>query len=162
MRKLILGAALTMSVIAAPAAYAGNIVETAQEAGVFNTLIAAASAAGLAGVLADGENLTVFAPTDEAFAALPAGTVETLLKPENKQQLIDILSYHVLATKVTSADLPSGTNDVPTLKKGGDETITVKVMGAKVMIDDATVVSADVMADNGVIHVIDKVILPSN
>ncbi|WP_299347618.1 fasciclin domain-containing protein [uncultured Maritalea sp.] len=162
MRKAILGAALAMSVIAAPAAYAGNIVETAQEAGIFNTLIAAASAAGLAGALSDGENLTVFAPTDEAFAALPAGTVETLLKPENKQQLIDILSYHVLPTKITSAELPAGTNDVATLKKGGDETVTVSVMGGKVMVDGATVISADVMADNGVIHVIDKVILPSD
>jgi len=162
MRKTILGAALAMSVIVAPAAYAGNIVETAQEAGVFNTLIAAAGAAGLAGVLSDTDNLTVFAPTDEAFAALPAGTVETLLMPENKQQLIDILSYHVLASKVTSADLPAGTNDVATLKKGGDETITVSVMDGKVMIDSANVVTADVMADNGVIHIIDKVLLPSN
>lgn len=162
MRKSIIGAALALSVVAAPAAYAGNIVETAQEAGAFNTLLAAAGAAGLAGALADGENLTVFAPTDEAFAALPAGTVETLLMPENKQQLIDILSYHVLPVKITSSELPAGTNDVATLKKGGDETVTVSVMGGKVMIDGATVVTADVMADNGVIHVIDKVILPSD
>ena len=78
------------------------------------------------------------------------------------QQLVDILSYHVLPTKVMSSDLPAGTNDVKTLKSGGDETITVKVMGGKVMIDDATVVTADVAADNGVIHIIDKVILPSD
>ncbi len=162
MKKIVIGSALALSLAFGSAAQAGNIVETAQEAGVFNTLIAAASAAGLAGALADGENLTVFAPTDDAFAALPEGTVETLLKPENKQQLVDILSYHVLPTKVMSSDLPAGTNDVKTLKSGGDETITVKVMGGKVMIDDATVVTADVAADNGVIHIIDKVILPSD
>jgi len=162
MRKSLLGVALVASIIAAPAAQAGNIVETAQGAGVFNTLIAAASAAGLAGTLADGENLTVFAPTDAAFAALPPGTVETLLKPENKQQLVDILSYHVLSSKVMSSDLPAGTNDVATIKAGGDVTITVSVMNGKVMIDNANVTTADVAADNGVIHIIDKVLLPTN
>ena len=161
MHKFIFGTVLAAGLFASTAAQAGNIVETAQEAGVFNTLIAAASAAGLAGALAEGENLTVFAPTDDAFAALPAGTVETLLKPENKQQLIDILSYHVLPKKVMSADLPAGVNDVKTLKSGGDETVTVSVMDGKVMVDGANVVSADVVADNSVIHVIDAVILPS-
>jgi len=162
MRKILLSAVLGLGVISAPAAYAGNIVETAQEAGVFNTLLAAAGAAGLAGALADGENLTVFAPTDEAFAALPAGTVETLLKPENKQQLIDILSYHVLPRKFTSNMLPGRTIHVKTIKQGGDILLAVGVENGSVMIDDAKVTTADIMADNGVIHVIDKVMLPSD
>lgn len=162
MRKLLLGSAVAMGLAVSGQAQAANIVETAQEAGIFNTLIAAAGAADLGEALATGENLTVFAPTDDAFAALPAGTVEDLLKPENKQKLIEILSYHVLATKVPSSDLPQGTNDVPTLKKGGDETVTITVKDGKVMVDDANVIQADVMADNGVIHVIDKVILPSD
>lgn len=162
MRKLLLGSAVALGLAVSGQAQAANIVETAQEAGIFNTLIAAAGAAGLAEALSTGENLTVFAPTDDAFAALPAGTVEDLLKPENKQKLIDILSYHVLATKVPSSDLPAGTNDVATLKKGGDETVTITVKDGKVMVDGANVIQADVMADNGVIHVIDKVILPSD
>ena len=96
MKKMTLVAALALFVSSFGGAHAANIVETAEKAGTFNTLLAAAKAAGLAGTLAEGENLTVFAPTDEAFAALPAGTVENLLKPENKDKLVAILSYHHL------------------------------------------------------------------
>ncbi len=96
MRKLAFAATLSCALFAGTAAHSANIVETAQSAGTFGTLLAAAKAAGLADALANGDNLTVFAPTDEAFAALPAGTVETLLKPENKDQLVAVLTYHVV------------------------------------------------------------------
>jgi uncharacterized surface protein with fasciclin (FAS1) repeats len=141
---------------------AANIVETAQSAGSFNTLLAAASAAGLADALATGENLTVFAPTDEAFAALPAGTVESLLEPENKDKLVAVLSYHVLPRELASNMLPGRTIHVKTIKGEGDRLLSVtKDMGG-VTVDEANVVSADIMADNGIIHVIDKVLLPSD
>jgi len=142
-------------------ALADNIVETAQGAGKFTTLIAAAQAAGLAEALANGKDLTVFAPTDEAFAKLPAGTVENLLKPENKSKLVAILSYHVLPRVLTSNQLPAGPIHVRTLKAAGDRTLAVS-KGASVTIDNANVISADIKADNGVIHVIDTVMLPSS
>ncbi|SNY92415.1 Uncaracterized surface protein containing fasciclin (FAS1) repeats [Cohaesibacter sp. ES.047] len=153
--------ASTLAFSALPA-YADNIVETAKKAGTFETLLTAATAAGLAGALADTENLTVFAPTDEAFAALPAGTVESLLKPENKDQLVAILSYHVVPNQIAASDIKMGSTEVQTLKSSGDQTITVKKSGMDVMIDDAKVIKADIKADNGVIHVIDKVIMPSS
>ena len=162
MKKLALGATLALALTSATVAQASNIVETAQEAGSFKTLLAAAQAAGLAGALAEGKNLTVFAPTDEAFAALPAGTVENLLKPENKDKLAAILSYHVVPQKIESSAIASGTSEVATLKKDGDTTITVKKGGSGVTVDEANVVSADIKASNGIIHVIDKVILPSS
>ena len=143
-------------------ANAGTIVEVAQGAGQFNTLIAAAQAAGLDGALANGENLTVFAPTDEAFAELPDGTVETLLKPENKDQLIAVLSYHVLPRKLASTDLPGRTIHVKTIKGSGDNTLSVSKNTSGVTVDNANVISADIPADNGIIHVVDKVLLPSN
>ena len=142
-------------------AQAGNIVETAKEAGSFNTLLAAAQAAGLADALATGENLTVFAPTDEAFAALPEGTVETLLKPENKDQLVAILSYHVLPRELASNQLPGRTIHVRTIKSEGDRTLSVTKSSSGVSVDEASVVAADIKATNGIIHVIDKVMLPS-
>lgn len=159
MNNMLLGAgvALALSVTSASAA---NIVETAKSAGSFSTLLAAAQAAGLADALATGENLTVFAPTDEAFAKLPAGTVETLLKPENKDQLVAVLTYHVLPRVLTSNQLPAGPIHVRTLKSGGDRTLTI-AKGKGVTVDNATVVTADIRADNGVIHVIDTVMLPS-
>jgi uncharacterized surface protein with fasciclin (FAS1) repeats len=133
----------------------GTIVETAQAAGSFTTLITAAKAAGLAGALNGDGPLTVFAPTDAAFAALPDGTVETLLKPENVDQLAGILKLHVVSGKVTSDQLAGKVLDVETL--GG----TVSVDGTDgVSVDGATVTQADIMASNGVIHVIDTVILP--
>jgi uncharacterized surface protein with fasciclin (FAS1) repeats len=161
MQKLLLAAsaALCLSFTAASAA---NIVETAQGAGTFNTLLAAAQAAGLADALATGKNLTVFAPTDEAFAKLPAGTVENLLKPENKDQLVAVLSYHVLPRKLASNQMMAGPFHVRTLKGSGDRVLAITKGAGGVTIDNAKVVSADIMADNGIIHVIDTVMLPSN
>ena len=149
----------TISVLAASTAFAGghskDIVDTAVEAGSFTTLVAAVEAAGLVETLKGEGPFTVFAPTDEAFAALPEGTVESLLLPENKDQLVAILTYHVVPGKVMSSDL-------------SDDMMATTVQGTDVMIDldngvmvqDATVVSADIETSNGVIHVIDKVMLP--
>ncbi len=136
---------------------AKNIVEVAAEAGTFNTLIAAAKAADLAGALMGEGPLTVFAPTDEAFAKLPEGTVETLLKPENKEKLQAVLLYHVVEGKVTADQVVTLTS-AETLQ-GGSVEISVKM--DKVYVNDAQVIAADVEASNGVIHVIDAVLLPS-
>ena len=132
-----------------------DIVDTAAEAGSFSTLLAAAEAAGLVETLKGEGPLTVFAPTDEAFAKLPEGTVETLLLPENKEKLTQILTYHVVAGAVQSGDLSDGMT-APTVE--GSE-ITVS-LGEGVKINEATVVQPDVMASNGVIHVIDSVLMP--
>jgi len=158
-----LAIAIAFAIMAAPAtATAANIVETADRAGVFNTLITAAKAAGLATPLAQDGPLTVFAPTDEAFSKLPAGTVENLLKPENKEQLAAILSYHVLPRKLTSNMLPHKRIHVRTIKSGGDRLLSITKSRGGVTVDGARVIDADVSADNGVIHVIDKVMLPSS
>jgi uncharacterized surface protein with fasciclin (FAS1) repeats len=133
-----------------------NIVETAASTDGFGTLVAAVSAADLAGVLSGDGPFTVFAPTDEAFAALPAGTVETLLKPENKDQLIAVLTYHVVPGKVMASDVVS--LDRATTVNGADVHITVD--GGSVMVNKANVIATDVTASNGVIHVIDAVLLP--
>ncbi len=162
MKKLMIAIAFATSLGLTSTAHAANIVETAQKAGTFNTLLTAAKAAGLAGALSDGKNLTVFAPTDEAFAALPAGTVENLLKPENKAQLVAVLKYHVLPRKLMSNQLPGRTIHVKTIKAGGDKMLSVKKSSSGVTIDQANVVSADISASNGIIHVIDKVLLPSS
>lgn len=133
-----------------------DIVDVAQSAGSFDTLVAAVSAADLVDTLRSDGPFTVFAPTDEAFAALPEGTVETLLKPENKEQLTAILTYHVLPDKVMAADV-AGQRLHPTTVNGK----SLRVDGRNgVKVNDATVVTADVEASNGVIHVIDKVLLP--
>jgi uncharacterized surface protein with fasciclin (FAS1) repeats len=161
MKNILLGAALALS-LSAGAASAANIVETAQGAGTFGTLIAAAKAAGLADALATGKNLTVFAPTDEAFAKLPAGTVESLLKPENKDQLAAILLYHVLPRKLSAGQIPSKAIHVRTLKASGDRTLAIKKQGGGVTVDNAKVIAADIQADNGIIHVIDTVMLPKS
>lgn len=149
------------SLLATPAAMAGDmskdIVDTAVGAGSFNTLVAAVQAAGLVETLKGGGPFTVFAPTDAAFAALPEGTVETLLKPENKDQLIAILTYHVVPGKVMSTDLKD--DMMATTVQGGDIMID---LDNGVMINDASVATADIAASNGVIHVIDKVILPGS
>ena len=142
------------------AALSKNIVETAASTGQFETLIAAAKAAGLAGALSDGGPLTVFAPTDEAFAKLPAGTVDNLLKPENKDQLVAILKYHVVGRELTSDMLPARTIHVKPLNTA--HRLSVSKSGNGVTIDDANVVSADIRADNGYIHVIDKVLIPGS
>jgi len=132
-----------------------DIVDTAVGAGSFTTLVAAVQAAGLIDTLKSEGPFTVFAPTDEAFAALPEGTVATLLLPENKEQLRSILTYHVVPGKVMSGDLSNGMT--ATTVQGSDVTIMVN---DGVSINGANVTTADVEASNGVIHVIDSVILP--
>ncbi|WP_407702351.1 fasciclin domain-containing protein [Vibrio algarum] len=133
-----------------------DIVDVAVANGSFNTLVAAVQAAGLVDVLKGDGPFTVFAPTDEAFAKLPAGTVETLLKPENKDQLVAILTYHVVSGKVMASDVVNLTS----AKTVQGQDIAIKVMGSKVMVNNANVIATDVAASNGVIHVIDSVILP--
>ena len=133
-----------------------DIVDTAVSAGSFNTLAAALKAAGLVETLKGEGPFTVFAPTDEAFAKLPEGTVETLLKPENKEKLTQILTYHVAAGKAMSTDLKDG-QKVPTVN---GKSAAVKINSGKVMVGNANVVKADVAASNGVIHVIDTVLMP--
>ncbi len=135
--------------------HAKDIVDTAADAGSFSTLLAAAEAAGLVETLKSEGPFTVFAPTDAAFAALPEGTVETLLKPENKDQLAAILTYHVIAGKVMSTDL---TDDMEATTVQG--TTVMIDLDNGVMVDNANVTTADIEATNGVIHVIDAVILP--
>ena len=145
----------------ASAVQAANVVETAQSVGTFNTLLAAAQAAGLADALATTENITVFAPTDDAFAALPEGTVDTLLKPENKDQLVAILTMHVLPRELASNQLLNKPFHAKTLNAGERLTISAKASGVTVAgSNTANVVQADVRADNGIIHVIDTVLLP--
>ena len=134
----------------------GDIVEVAASNGSFNTLVAAVTAADLVDALKGDGPLTVFAPTDEAFAALPAGTVENLLKPENIEQLQAILLYHVVPGQVMSTDL-SGTINAATLEGA---TIEIIANDDSVTVNGANVVAADVPASNGVIHVIDAVLLP--
>ncbi|MGP1396525.1 MAG: fasciclin domain-containing protein [Inquilinaceae bacterium] len=150
--------ALAMPIaIAASAAHAGDIVDTAASAGDFTTLLAAAEAAGLVETLKGEGPFTVFAPTDAAFAELPEGTVQSLLQPENKDQLIAILTYHVVPGEVTAEQV--GTMQSATTVEGSDLKIDTS---SGVMINDANVVTADVQADNGVIHVIDKVLIPES
>lgn len=135
-----------------------NIVTVAAGAGQFNTLVAAVKAADLVDTLQSPGPFTVFAPTDEAFAALPAGTLDNLLLPENKDQLAAILKYHVVAGEVRAADVVklSSANTV----EGKPVMITTSDMGVRV--NDANVIKTDVMASNGVIHVIDRVLVPSS
>ena len=134
-----------------------DIVETAISNGSFTTLVAAIDAAGLSETLQGDGQFTVFAPTDAAFAKLPDGTVEMLLLPENKDKLISILTYHVVAGKVTAAQVV--TLDSATTVNGQD--VQIRISEESVMVNGATVVQADVVASNGVIHVIDEVILPN-
>ena len=134
-----------------------NIVETAVSNGSFKTLVTAVTAAGLVETLSGAGPFTVFAPVDDAFAALPAGTVESLVEPANKEKLTGILTYHVLAGKVLSTDLTDGM----TATTVNGEEITIHLKDGKVLVNDAEVVIADVETDNGVIHAINKVIMPS-
>lgn len=136
--------------------HALDIVDTAVSAGQFNTLVAAVEAADLVSTLKGDGPFTVFAPTDEAFAALPEGTVENLLKPENKEQLIAVLTYHVVAGKIMSSDI-AGTKAMVESVQGSE--LDVDATNG-VTVDGATVVTADIETDNGVIHVIDRVVLP--
>jgi uncharacterized surface protein with fasciclin (FAS1) repeats len=133
-----------------------DIVDTAVAAGSFTTLAKALQAADLVDTLKGKGPFTVFAPTDEAFAKLPPGTLNDLLKPENKKKLQRILTYHVVAGRVLSSDVVK----LQTAKAVSGDTIDIKTNGGTVMVEDARVVKADVQASNGVIHVIDTVILP--
>ena len=139
------------------AAKAADIVDTAASAGQFETLVIALKSAGLVGTLKGDGPYTVFAPTDEAFAKLPAGTVENLLKPENKEQLVAVLTYHVVPGKIMSSDIAGKTAMVKTVQ--GSELSVDATDGVKV--DEARVISADIETSNGVIHVIDAVVLPN-
>ena len=156
-RKSILNtiAALPLTLISATS-NALDIVDTAVSAGQFNTLVAAVEAADLVTTLKGDGPFTVFAPTDEAFAALPEGTVENLLKPENKDQLIAVLTYHVVPGKIMSSDIAGTATMVESVQ--GSELDVNATDG--VTVDGATVVTADIETDNGVIHVIDRVVLP--
>jgi uncharacterized surface protein with fasciclin (FAS1) repeats len=150
-------AALAIGVVAPVAtAQQKDIVDTAVAAGSFKTLAAALGAAGLVDTLKGKGPFTVFAPTDEAFAKLPAGTVENLLKPENKGQLIAILTYHVVPGAVMAAQVTS----LKEAKTVNGKMVSIKTAGGKVMVGGSTVVTTDIRASNGVIHVVDAVILP--
>ncbi len=153
-------AALTLTVSAATLRAEQNapkdVVDTAVAAGSFKTLAAALQAADLIGTLKGAGPFTVFAPTDAAFAKLPAGTVEDLLKPQNKAKLQRILTYHVVSGRVMAADVVK----LKSAKAVSGDSITVAVSNGTVRVDNATVTSTDIAASNGVIHVIDNVILP--
>ena len=156
------GAALAFASVALADHHGGSkgmqkdIVDTAVSAGSFNTLAAALDAAGLVETLKGEGPFTVFAPTDDAFAALPEGTVESLLEPENKDQLIAVLTYHVVPGKVLAADVVK----LDSAATVNGESVTISASDAGVKVDNANVVKTDIMTSNGVIHVIDAVILP--
>ena len=157
LRNLAAAAALAVSGVAMSAqAFAADVVDTAIAAGNFKTLVAAVQAAGLVDTLKGAGPFTVFAPTDEAFAKLPAGTVDDLLKPENKDKLVAILTYHVVPGKVMAADV-AGKELMVKSVQGSEITVNGK---DGVMVDNAKVIKADIVTDNGVIHVIDAVIMP--
>ncbi len=136
-----------------------DIVETALNNGQFNTLVAALQTAGLTETLKGAGPFTIFAPTDEAFKKLPPGTLDALLKPENKQQLVDVLTYHVLSGKVMAKDV-KGKTATPTTVEG--DALAIDGTKKGVMVDNAAVTKADVSASNGVIHIIDTVLLPKS
>jgi uncharacterized surface protein with fasciclin (FAS1) repeats len=140
----------------APTPALTDIVDTAVAAGSFKTLAAALQAAGLIDTLKGKGPFTVFAPTDEAFAKLPPGTVEDLLKPENKQKLIAILTYHVVSGKVLAAQVVK----MSSAKTLNGESLAISVNGGTVMVDNAKVIKTDILCSNGVIHVIDSVLIP--
>jgi uncharacterized surface protein with fasciclin (FAS1) repeats len=152
--SLLIAGAVALGV-ASHAAMAADIVNTAVAAN-FNTLVAAVKAAGLVETLKGPGPFTVFAPTDEAFAKLPPGTVEALLKPENKAQLQKILKYHVVAGNVTAADAMK----LHSAKTVEGQAIAIKTANGMVMVNGAKVVKADIETSNGVIHVIDTVLMP--
>ncbi|MBB3595863.1 putative surface protein with fasciclin (FAS1) repeats [Rhizobium sp. BK529] len=156
MKGLLLAAAIALCSSVSAFGAEKDVVDTALQAGQFKTLTTALEAAGLVATLKGPGPFTVFAPTDQAFAKLPAGTVETLLKPENRQKLTDILTYHVVAGKVMAADVAG----IDEAKSVNGKMIDIKVDGSTVKVDDATVIAADVAASNGVIHVIDQVMMP--
>jgi uncharacterized surface protein with fasciclin (FAS1) repeats len=152
MKKIL--SVIALAIFAITAAPAADIVDTAVSAGSFNTLVKAVQAAGLVDTLKGPGPFTVFAPTDEAFAKLPAGTLESLIA--NPEQLKKVLTYHVVAGKVMASDVVK----LKEAKTVQGSAATIKVSGGEVMIDNAKVVKTDIVCDNGVIHVIDTVILP--
>jgi len=157
LRTAVVAAAFVLGTgLSARADMHADIVDTAVADGRFTTLVAAIEAAGLAETLKGEGPFTVFAPTDEAFAALPAGTVEDLLKPENRDTLVAILTYHVVAGEVMSTDIAGKQMEVATVQ---GSTIEIDATDA-VMVDSATVTQADIEASNGVIHVVDTVLMP--
>ena len=153
--KTLLAVAASLFIVAD--SQASDIVDVAASNKSFSTLVAAVKAAGLVETLKGEGPYTVFAPTDEAFAKLPKGTLESLLKPENKQKLVAILTYHVIPGKVMAKDVKSGK-----VKTASGSSFKMKVSKKGVWVDNAKVVATDVKADNGVIHVIDTVILPKS
>ena len=154
--QVAVGVVMAMTLGGSLYAQGKDIVDTAVAAGQFKTLAAAITAAGLADTLKGPGPFTVFAPTDAAFAKLPKGTIEELLKPENKAKLTAILTYHVVAGKVMAADVVK-ISDAKTVQGGA---IKVHAAGGTVSVDNATVVKTDIGASNGVIHVIDTVLMP--
>jgi len=150
---VLLAGALALAM--APSAFAADIVDTAVAAD-FKTLVTAVKAAGLVDTLKGAGPFTVFAPTDEAFAKLPAGTLETLLKPENKAKLQSILTYHVVSGRVMAQDVVK----LDSAKTVEGQSISIKTMEGGVMVNNAHVIKADIETSNGVIHVIDTVLLP--
>jgi uncharacterized surface protein with fasciclin (FAS1) repeats len=153
-----LTAAALVSFGSAPS-HAADIVDTAVGAGQFKTLAAALSAAGLVETLKGTGPFTVFAPTDAAFARLPAGTLDNLLKPENKAELVKILTYHVVPGKIMSASLAGKKSDAKTVE---GTALSIDATMSDVTVNEAKVLSPDVLADNGVIHVIDAVVIPKS
>ena len=152
-----LALSLSLGAFADPKAATGkDIVDTAVAAGSFKTLAAALQAAGLVDTLKGKGPFTVFAPTDEAFAKLPAGTVENLLKPENKEKLAAILTYHVVPGKVMAAQVTK----MNSAKTVNGQSLAISINDGAVMVDNAKVVKTDILCSNGVIHVIDSVVLP--
>ncbi len=149
------------SIFTAACAFAAEntVVDVAANNKDFSTLVTALKEAGLVDTLKTKGPFTVFAPTNEAFNKLPAGTLDNLLKPENKKQLQDILKYHVVSGKVTSAEIKEGTSEVYTLE---GKSLTIKKTASGVKVNNADVVKADIDASNGVVHVIDQVLIPSN
>ena len=143
-------------VLSAKAGMKKDIVDTAVSAGSFKTLVAAVQAAGLVETLKSDGPFTVFAPTDDAFAKLPAGTVESLLRPENKDKLVAILTYHVVSGKVMASDVVK----LSSAKTVQGQMASIMVNDSKVFVDNAQVIQTDIKTSNGVIHVIDSVILP--
>ena len=147
---------LSIGALARPKTASQDIVDTAVAAGSFKTLAAALQAAGLVDTLKGKGPFTVFAPTDEAFAKLPAGTVEDLLKPENKEKLVAILTYHVVPGQVLAGQVTK-MNSAKTIN---GQSLTISANNGTVMVDNAKVVKTDILCSNGVIHVIDSVVLP--
>ena len=163
-KVLTLGAAFAASLLIGSLAVAGgyskdksDIVDTAVANGSFSTLATALQAGDLVGTLKSDGPFTVFAPTDEAFAKLPAGTIDSLLQPENKEQLVEILTYHVVPGKVTASQVV----DLTSAEAVNGLELSIKVDEGSVFVNDAQVIATDVMASNGVIHVIDTVIIPN-